>query len=177
MKYLIIGLMFLIYGCAVDTGTSVTESDIKNLEQETCETPSILYGCSSASYDLYWGESSSSTVPTKTLNLGTDIIVSNFYLNNSGIKIAFKNNRSELLYVNIDYTFKCKVNDWQKVGTFYLGLNEYQTEESIISYVNYCKADNDYGIITLTAMRPSYGTAKEYLTWHGEYTYYSTSYK
>ena len=173
--------MIFIYGCAVDTGTSVTESDIKNLEQETCETPSILFGCSSASIvgseyvDMML--SSSSTVPTKTLNLGTDIVVSNFYLNNGGIKIAFRNNRTELLYVNIDYTFKCKVNDWQKGGTFYLSLHEYETKESIISYVNYCKADNDYGIITLTAMRPSYETAKEYLTWHGEYTYYSTNYK
>lgn len=178
MKYLIICLTLLMYACAVDTGTSVTEADIEKYEnQSDCEKYGLL-GCdilSSSSYYNNWWVSSSSITPTKTLNLGTDIIVSNFHLYN-GIKIVFKNNFAEYLSVEVDYSFKCSINNWQETGTLYFSLQDYEIKELTISYINYCTEEQDYGIITITAIRPMYDTAKKYITWHGESTYYTINF-
>lgn len=179
MKYLIIGLMLLIYGCSVDTGTSVTEEDIENMSCEPKTWDEYYYGCNYSSSSItYWSYSSSSVYQIKTqLEINKQFRISNFYLNTGGIKVVVSNNLNNTLYIDIDYNFKCAVADWQKTGTMYLGLSEYESEEHIISYSKMCNKENDYGILTITAMRPKYETAEKYLIWHGEYTYYSINYK
>lgn len=179
MKYLIIGLMFLIYGCAVDTGTSVTESDIKNLEQETCETPSILYGCSSASifgpeYVDMMFSSSSKEIEIEKHYFPTDLEYAGIFKHSNGAYLVMKNNTEYEMKINVNYNIFCKVNgknDYSATKTVNFNLNKYEQKESSTSIDGYWHGGMDSIECkgTITSIVPTAYDKSNFQSWHGNF--------
>jgi len=178
MKYLIICLMLFIYGCAVDTGTSVTESDIENYENQSDCEKYMLLGCdilSSSSYYNNWLISSSSNkTEIKKHYFMTDLVYVGITKSSNYAHLVMKNNTEYNMSVAINYTIKCMVNGKSETNTtktvyFYFNAYEQQESSNSIDGVWHGGMDSIECTGTILSIIPSSGDRSNFQAWSGNY--------
>ena len=177
MKYLIICLMLFIYGCAVDTGTSVTESDIENYENQSDCEKYMLLGCdilSSSSYYSNWWESSSSKTEIRKHYFMMDLTYIGIVKHSNEAHLVMKNNTEYEMDVSINYTIKCIVNDKSETNatkTISFHFNAFEQKESAnsIDGVWHGGMDSIECTGTILSIIPLSYDKSNFQTWTGNY--------
>lgn len=178
MKYLIICLMLFIYGCAVDTGTSVTDTDIEKYENQSDCEKYMLLGCdilSSSSYYNNWLVSSSSKTEIRKHYFMMDLTYIEIAKHSNEARLVMKNNSEYTMGVSINYTIKCIINGKSETNTtktisFY--FNAYEQKESSNSIDGYWHGGmNSIECSgTILSIVPTSSDKSNFQAWTGNYS-------
>lgn len=178
MKYLIICLMIFIYGCAVDTGTSVTESDIEKYENQSDCEKYMLIGCnilsSSSYYDNLRPPRPSNTTEIKKHYFTSDLTYIGITKSSNYARLVMKNNTEYEMNVSINYTIKCIVNGKSETNAtktipFYFKPYEQQESSNSIDGIWHGGMDSITCTGTILSIIPASGDKSNFQAWSGNY--------